>query len=121
MKAISFLFILGFIISCSTPEVKEKDPIKAALNTKNDEYRECFLESDSYKGRRAPETTAVIQVSFTINAKGTATNSKVYESPFKDANLHACVLGMIRLIHFPLPKEGETTDVKETISFKPRT
>jgi TonB family protein len=118
MKGISFLFILTLITSCASREVIETDPIRAALLTKQDEYRECFLESDSYKGRKAAEPEGVVRISFTINAKGKATNGKVYESPFKDANFHACILSMVRMIQFPLPENGGTIEATQPIRFR---
>ena len=123
MKAISLgLFFL--ISSCASQHKEQtdpnKDPIGYGLLSKRDEFRSCYLESESYKGKDAI-TQGLIRVGFTIDKNGLSDNEKIIESSFKDANLHACILEILRLIKYPPPKEGVSIEVNEPINFYPRT
>ena len=115
MKVISFLYLL-FLVSCASEPKKNKDPIREALKTKNDEFRECYLESDSYPGRRS-QTTGAVKVSFMIDTTGKLNDEKIAETTFKDPNFHACILGMMRTINFPAPKDPVYAN--ESINFYP--
>lgn len=122
MKATS-LFLLFVLAACSSHRSEEidpkKDPIRYGLMSKRDEFRSCFLESESYKGMHAP-TEGIIKVGFTIDKDGKSTKEKIVESTFKDPNLHACILGILRLIQYPQPKDGGSIEVKQPINFYPR-
>jgi hypothetical protein len=119
MKVISLIFIL-LLSACASHQVEVidpiKDPIRFGLHSKRDEYRSCFLESESYKGRNS-NTDGVVMAGFTINKLGVPTEIKILESPFKDPNFHACLQGIIGLIRFPPSKDGGYTTVTQPISF----
>lgn len=120
MKAISFLFVLFLTVACSSGNKinPKKDPIGYALHTKHDEFRSCYLESESYKGKDAL-TKGEIKVGFVIDGNGKATKEKIMETTFKDPNLNACMLGMLKLVTFP-PSKGELTVVENrNINFYP--
>ena len=123
MKAISFGFLI-LMASCASQNEEQidpsKDPIRYGLLSKRDEFRSCYLESESYKGKDAL-TQGLIRVGFTIDKNGQSDNEKIIESSFKDANLHACIMGILRLIKYPPPKDGGTIEVNEPINFYPRT
>lgn len=111
MKAISLLVLLA---ACSSkPSVLT---IQESLESKRDEFRQCYLESNSYQGRHA-ETKGRISVQFLINSEGKSYQEKIAETSFKDANLDACIIGVLKLIKFTPPKAGETIEVKEPINF----
>jgi len=118
MKGISFLSLF-LLVACRSPQPKHH-PIETPIESKHDEYRSCFLESESYKGRNTVEN-GVVAVSFTINQDGKVINAKIAESAFKDANFHACLLDQIRSLKFGLPKDGKNIDVVRPINFYPRT
>jgi hypothetical protein len=120
MKAISFLLVLLFISACSSSEKidAKKDPIGFALHTKHDEFRSCYLESESYKGKDAL-TEGAIKVGFIIDAEGKSSKEKIMETSFKDPNLNACMLGMLRLVKFPPSKGAETIVENQNINFYP--
>ncbi len=114
MKAISFLLILG---ACASNEPKY-DPIRTTLESKQDEYRSCFLESESYKGRDTDER-GVVKVAFTIDKDGKVTDEKIAETAFKDPSFHACLLEQIRGLKFTPPKDGGYIEVLQPINFYP--
>jgi hypothetical protein len=120
MKATSFLLVLLSISACSSAEKidQKKDPIGFALHTKHDEFRSCYLESESYKGKDAI-TKGAIKVGFVIDQNGKSSKEKIMETSFKDANLNACMLGMLKLVTFP-PSKGDLTIVEnQNINFYP--
>lgn len=114
MKAISFLLILG---ACATHQPKY-DAIRSPLEARHDEYRSCFLESESYKGTKTDEK-GVIKVSFIIDQAGKVTQAKIAETAFKDPNFHACILEQIRMVTFKAPKDGKNIEVLQAINFYP--
>ncbi len=116
MKGISFLILL-LLGACRTPQPKY-DPIMTPLEARHDEYRSCFLESESYAGTKVEEKRKV-KVSFVIDPKGKVTGAKIAETDFKDANLHACFLEQIRLVNFQPPKDGKNIEVLHAINFYP--
>jgi hypothetical protein len=122
MKGISILFAL-FFTACASHQDEQadpkKDPIRYGLLSKRDEFRSCYLESESYKGKDAV-TSGIIKVGFTINKLGHSTNEKIVETSFKDPNLDACIKGILRLIKFPAPENEGTIDVVQPINFYPR-
>jgi TonB family protein len=113
MKAISLLIFLLF--SCSH-QSKTSNLIDDPLIAKQEKYRQCYLESNSYKGR-TDESLGIVKVKFLINKEGQVKNATVTESDFKDPNFHACILDQIRQIKFD-PLETET-EVHQPISFIP--
>ncbi len=114
MKAISLLILLA---ACSSHEPKY-DPIRTVMETKQDEYRSCFLESESYKGRDTNEK-GVVMVAFTIDKDGKVTDEKIAETAFKDPSFHACLLEQIRGLKFTPPKDGGYIEVLQPINFYP--
>ena len=120
MKAINFLLICLLALACSSlPEIDpKKDPIGYGLHSKRDEFRSCYLESESYKGKDAV-TEGTIKVGFTVDKSGYSTEEKITETSFKDPNLNVCILSILQLIKFPVPHNGETVVVSHPINFYP--
>lgn len=109
MKVISFLLLLS---ACATKQ--EIDPIRATFLSKDFVYRQCFYESDSYRGRHTDEKRSV-DVSFLIEKNGLASDIKILRSDFKDPNLHSCLISMIKRLRF---EENTLTTVStQTINF----
>lgn len=115
MKGINLFFLIIFS-ACSSHQEK-KDPIREVFFSKMDEYRQCFLESNSYKGRNS-KVTGVVKVWLSVNPDGNVKKSEVLESDFKDPNLHACVLSFIKPLKFPSSTEG--INITQSLNFKPR-
>ena len=114
MKVISFLFFLAFI-GCAHKE--SKDPIQGPLEAKQFQYRQCYLESDSFKGRSSPPPGQMV-VNFKITKEGKVEDEKIIESNFpKDPNFEACVLDQIRQVQFG--KFDTKTEVTQPINFMP--
>lgn len=114
MKVISFLLILS---ACAT-EKPNFHPINTPLEGRHDEYRSCFLESESYLGTKVEEKR-VVKVSFVIDPAGKVTQAKIAETSFKDPNFHACLLEQIRMVGFQPPKDGKSIEVIHAINFYP--
>jgi hypothetical protein len=114
MKAISLLF---FFAACASHKPKY-DPIRTPMDDKNEEFRSCFLESESYKGRDTNEM-GVIKVSFTIDKVGKASQLKIVESAFKDPSFHACIFDQLRMIKFEPAKDGQDIIHVQPINFYP--
>lgn len=115
MKAISFLLILS---ACASHERKiSKHPIQGPLEARYESYRQCYLESEVYKG---PNSTppGSMKVKFMINETGKVTTAQIIENSMpKDPNFEACVTGQIKLIHFPEVKA--LTEVIQPLNFLP--
>lgn len=119
MKAFS-LIILSFIASCASQHDvdQKKDPIRFGLLSRQRQYTQCFLESDSYLGKNHKKIGSM-NVYFLIDEKGKVQDEKIERSDFKDANLHACVLEQLRSITFLMPQGHGTTKVSQPINFTP--
>lgn len=115
MKVISLLLLLS---ACSSHEKKiSNHPIQGPLEARYESYRQCYLESEIYKG---PNNTppGKMKVTFTINELGKVTTAKITENSLpKDPNFEACVTGQIKLINFPEVKA--VTEVIQPINFLP--
>jgi len=119
MKAISLLLIFFSLLSCaSNKKNKNNDPNLGKLDLKNDEFRQCFLESDSYQGRQFEEKRE-IKVGFIIDPKGNVKEEKIFSSEFKDPNFHVCILGMVKKIKFDPPKTAKEYQVVAPINYFP--
>jgi hypothetical protein len=119
MKAFSLLILLSLFACSSHHEVdQKKDPIRFGLLSRQRQYTQCFLESDSYLGKNHKKIGSM-NVYFLIDEKGKVQDEKIENSDFKDANLHACVLEQIRSITFLMPQGHGTTKVSQPINFTP--
>lgn len=110
MKVISFLLILT---ACTTPS-QSKDPVQATFHSKDFVFRQCYHESDSYKGMHVDEKRKV-DVNLQIEKDGSVSDAKIAQSDFKDPNFHACVLGTVKKLKFENIEETMTTT--QTINF----
>ena len=119
MKAFSLLILLSLFACSSHHEVdQKKDPIRFGLLSRQRQYTQCFLESDSYQGKNHKKIGSM-NVYFLIDEKGKVQDEKIENSDFKDANFHACVLEQIRSITFLMPQGHMTTEVRQPINFTP--
>jgi hypothetical protein len=112
MKGIKF-FTLFLFLSCANKPV-DKTTVAGTLDAHSESFRQCFLESDSYMGRHAQDA-GKIDVVFMIDPKGRVQEEKIAETTFKDANLHACMLGQLKRIKFP--KRSEAVALKMPLNF----
>lgn len=123
MKAIS-LILISLLFSCASHHEEQvdpkKEPIRFGLLSKRDEFRSCYLESESYQGKDAI-TQGIVRVGFIVDKMGNSKEGKIVESSFKDPNFHACILGILRIIKYPPPADGKTIEVIQPINFYPRT
>jgi hypothetical protein len=115
MKGISFLFIILFF-GCASHE-DPKDPIRDVFFSKLDEYRQCYLESNSYKGRSVKEN-GMMRFWLFANPNGLVNEIKFIHNDFNDANLNACILGYIKALKFPVSENG--IEITQPLNFKPR-
>ncbi len=117
MKVTSLLLLAFIFQSCATEKKPiNTDPIQGQLDLKTDEFRQCFLESDSYQGRLSDEKRQ-IKVGFIIDPKGNAKDVKIFSSEFKDPNFHVCILGMVKKIKFSPPKTAKEYQVVAPINY----
>jgi len=119
MKAISFLIILSLIYSCSSQKNRKltyTELVRETLDSKLDEFRSCYLESESYRGRHEQDN-GTASFSFSITADGTVSDEKIDKSDFKDPNLHACWLGQLKPLKFSPTPDGKTALVQQPINF----
>jgi TonB family protein len=113
MKVINFLFILCFF-GCAQVK-KSDDPIKEALSKRNESYRQCYFESEQYKGRHTLPAGEMI-VDFTLQPNGKVKDEKIVSSTFpKDPNFQSCVLEQIRKT--PFEDVAQETNVRYPINF----
>jgi TonB family protein len=96
MKGISFFIVLTFLGCGALPK---EDPVQGPLSSRQESYRQCYVESDSYQGKEDSAKGTVV-VNFIVTTAGKVKEAKILKSDFKDANLHACLLDQIRQIKF---------------------
>jgi TonB family protein len=116
MKGINLLFLLA---ACASPISKTGDPIKDGIAKGQKQFTQCFLESDSYKGKSHVEK-GTVTTAFTIDPEGKVRAERIVDTSFKDPNLHACLLSVIDKLQFEKPKDGVATEVTQPISFFPK-
>ncbi len=110
MKGINFL-ILILLSSCASDPRDEKLVL-------NESLRQCYVESDSYTGRKGTVQGQMI-VSLGVNAEEKVKSCKIIKNDFKDANLDACVCGMFKLSKGENPTKLETIEVIKPVTFLP--
>jgi hypothetical protein len=119
MKVFSLLILLSLFACSSHHEVdQKKDPIRFGLLSRQRQYTQCFLESDSYLGKNHKKIGSM-KVHFLIDEKGKVQDEKIESTDFKDPNFHACVLEQIRSITFLMPQGHGTTEVSQPVNFTP--
>jgi hypothetical protein len=115
MKGTKFLLLL-ILVSCASP-TKKKDPILGPLEARRNSFRQCYLESEQYKGRFSkPQGKVVIQM--TISKEGKVVDEKIIDSTFKkDPNFSACILDQARKVDFE-EREADVT-IDHLVNFLP--
>lgn len=103
MKVVSFLLLL--LAGCSTPEKPKAISIEHGLKNLAPKFRQCFMESDSYKGH-AHKESRLIRVSFRVNDQGEVEDGAIFETEFKDPNFHSCVLTQLKNLKVSPPEGG---------------
>jgi TonB family protein len=118
MKAISYLLLASILVGCSffKKPAPKPHPISGPLNERQESYRQCYIESDSYQGRQ-DKTIGNVSVKFTVTNSGEVKDASIAQSDFKDANFHACLLDQVRKISFP--DVFKETIVEQPIRFTP--
>ena len=109
MKGISFLL---FLVACAP--VKPKDRIANTFHAKDFLYRQCYHESDSYLGRHVNEERKM-DIGFQILENGHVAKATILRSDYKDNNMNACVLNIVRSLRFY--DMDHSTDTTQTINF----
>ncbi|MGE3608467.1 MAG: AgmX/PglI C-terminal domain-containing protein [Bacteriovoracaceae bacterium] len=91
MKAISTLLLL---VACSTYE--DPQSIEQSFHQKQWQFDQCYYESDLYL-KKSPGSA---DIHFIINSDGKVMNPKIINSDFKDPNLNACLLMVVKQMNF---------------------
>ena len=93
MKAISLLSLL-ILFSCAH-QGKQEDPITKAINSRNRQFQQCHMESDSHK------QAGKVRIRAILNGNGVVKDTYIVDSTFNDPNLHACLEGILAQLKFP--------------------
>jgi hypothetical protein len=118
MKVIKLSALLLFT-ACASPE-RVVDRIHDPMEKRQEKYRQCYLESDSYPRDLKTEEKRTITVSFTVLPEGKVKEEKIVRSDFKDANLHQCILWLTRETKFSPGPDATAVQVFHPIDFRSR-
>ena len=108
MRGISIFVLL--LISCAT-EGPPSD--RAVLDSRERQYQQCYLESDSFMQRHQVKKTGQVTIQFIVTQEGKVAEEKITMSDFKDANFHACLLEMTRSLSFSSADPSLTRNMKK--------
>jgi outer membrane biosynthesis protein TonB len=89
--------------------------VDAAIRRHADEFRLCY-EREVNAG--SPNLAGRVGTSFTIGATGRVNRTGITTSSIKNANIDACVLGVLRRIQFPQPRGGGIVEVRKSFTFR---
>jgi hypothetical protein len=117
MKAIKLLVLLA-IAACASE--KPKSP-NEALHSRDRQYQQCYLESDSFVQKHNIKKTGQVSISFLVKPDGKVDEEKIINSPFKDANFHACLLEITRGLTFPQSETDTIRRITKVLNFKTQT
>lgn len=112
MKAISFLLLVLLMACASEPKMETWTDLNEA---KSEKFQQCYHESDLYMWRKPGK----IEISYQISADGHISDAKVTKADFKDPNLKACILGIVKQIKYMPPKDGKAMQVFYPLNFYP--
>ena len=98
MKGIKFLLMV-LLFSCA--HQNEEDPIVRTIYSRNRQFQQCHMESDSFKAE------GKLKLKATLTKSGDVKDTQVVESTFADANLHACLTGILKSLKFPEDQADE--------------
>lgn len=115
MKATSLVALL-FLVSCGS----HPDTPRAAIDKKDHQYQQCYHESDSFKQSNV-KTTGKVVITFSVLPNGKIEDEKILETPFKDANLNACLLEITRDLKIEPSASGAVKNVTKVLNFKTQT
>lgn len=101
-------FLLFLLIACSHSE-QLRTP-ESVILSKKEQFQQCYHESDSYQGNKKFDALPV-KLELTLNTKGKISSTKILLSSYKDANLHACLFGVIKSIKFNSPPSDYTFEI----------
>lgn len=117
MKGTKFLALLLFA-ACASQKPKSPDE---ALRSRDRQYQQCYLESDSFVQKHNIKKTGQVTISFVVTPNGTIDEEKIVSSPFSDANFHACLLEITRGLTFPESSTNAVRRITKVINFKTQT
>lgn len=117
MKGTKFLVLL-LLISCASEKPKSPDE---ALRSRDRQYQQCYLESDSFVQKHNIKKTGQVTISFVVTPDGKIDDEKIVSSPFSDANFHACLLEITRGLTFPESTSDTVRRITKVINFKTQT
>jgi TonB family protein len=109
------LFILLVIAACSSGEVKSPQIV---LASRERQFQQCYLESDSFMQKLNLKKTGQVAVTFTVAPSGKVEEEKIVSSDFKDANFHACILEVTRSFQFPATEDSLVRKMTKVLNFK---
>lgn len=115
MKVLT-LTLLIFLTACGS----HPDTPKPPLDAKDHQYRQCYDESDSFRNSKI-KTTGRVVITFLVLPNGKIEDEKITETPFKDANLNACLLEITRSLKIPPAENGAVKNVTKVLNFKTKT
>lgn len=110
--------VLLLLISCASEIPKSPDE---ALRSRDRQYQQCYLESDSFVQKHNVKKTGQVTISFVVTPVGTIDEEKIVNSPFSDANFHACLLEITRGLTFPESPGNTVRRITKVIHFKKQT
>lgn len=108
-------FVLFVLVACSSVEVK---PPQAVLASRERQFQQCYLESDSFVQKLNLKKTGQVKVTFAVSSDGEVEEERIISSDFKDANFHACILEVTRSFQFPKAENGAERKLTKILNFK---
>jgi hypothetical protein len=94
--------------SCATSVVNiDADGVESALLARKTQIGAC----------QAPGVFGRVGTSFTIGHRGEVTDAKITQSEIKNPTMEACILGEIRKVEFPVPRNGDVIHINYPFRF----
>jgi hypothetical protein len=117
MKGTKFLVLL-LLVACASEKPKSPDE---ALRSRERQYQQCYLESDSFVQKNNVKKTGQVTLSFVVKPNGSVDEEKVVSSAFSDANFHACLLEITRSLTFQETTSETVRRITKVLNFKTQT
>jgi hypothetical protein len=112
------LLVLFALISCASEKPKSPDE---ALRSRDRQFQQCYLESDSFVNKHYIKKTGQVTISFIVTQDGKVDEERIVSSPFSDANFHACLLEITRGLTFLESTSQTKRRITKVLNFKTQT
>lgn len=119
MMKIKIILLLTFFSACAhrPPEVDERKAISSKLSESSPQFQNCY-QSELNQSKTPKDVSGILQMQFTIDATGKATETNFIGDPSFTSGIKDCIGKVLKEIQFQIPQDG-SVQINQSFRFTP--